>query len=56
MAIIDEFDVLPGLSQETGITEQKVIENIDNGHGCGHNLLGVASLLAGTAVKDWIKK
>jgi aminobenzoyl-glutamate utilization protein B len=24
------------------------------GHGCGHNLLGSASLLAATAVKDWL--
>ena len=56
IAIIGEFDALPGLSQEAGIAEQKAIENIDNGHGCGHNLLGAASLLAATAVKDWIKK
>ena len=25
-----------------------------NGHGCGHNMLGSASLLAATAVKDWL--
>ena len=56
MAIIGEFDALPGLSQEAGIAEQKAIENIDNGYGCGHNLLGAVSLLAATAVKDWIKK
>jgi len=50
IAIIGEFDALLGLSQEAGNAEQKAIENIDNGHGCGHNLL------AATAVKDWIKK
>ena len=42
IAIIGEFDALPGLSQEAGIVEQKSIQNIDNGHGCGHNLLGAA--------------
>ena len=56
IAIIGEFDALPGLSQEAGIAEQKSIQNIDNGHGCGHNLLGAASLLAASSVKDWIKK
>jgi len=47
---------LPGLSQEAGIAKQKPVQNIDNVHGCGHNLLGAASLLAASAVKDWIKK
>ena len=56
IAILGEFDALPGLSQEAGIAEHKPIENAGNGHGCGHNLLGAASLLAATAVKDWIEK
>ena len=56
IAILGEFDALPGLSQEAGIAEHKPIENTGNGHGCGHNLLGAASLLAATAVKDWIEK
>ncbi|MDA0763273.1 MAG: M20 family metallopeptidase [Proteobacteria bacterium] len=56
IAIIGEFDALPGLSQVAGIAEYKPILNEENGHGCGHNLLGAASLLAATAVKDWIIK
>ena len=56
IAIIGEFDALPRLNQEAGIAEQKPIQNIDNGYRCGHNLLGAVSLLAVTAVKDWIKK
>jgi aminobenzoyl-glutamate utilization protein B len=56
IAILGEFDALPGLSQEAGIAQHKPIENTGNGHGCGHNLLGAASLLAATAVKDWIEK
>jgi len=40
---------LPGLSQ-------KPVQTIDNGHGYGHNFLGAASLVAESAVKDWIKK
>ena len=56
IAILGEFDALPGLSQEAGIAEHKPIENSENGHGCGHNLLGAASLLAATSVKDWLEK
>ena len=55
IAILGEFDALPGLSQEAGIAEHKPIKNSENGHGCGHNLLGAASLLAATAVKDWLE-
>ena len=56
IAILGEFDALPGLSQEAGIAEHKPIKNSKNGHGCGHNLLGAASLLAATSVKDWLEK
>ncbi len=56
IAILGEFDALPGLSQESGITKHKPLENTTNGHGCGHNLLGAASLLAATAIKDWLLK
>ena len=56
IALLGEFDALPGLSQEAGIAEHKPIENSGNGHGCGHNLLGAASLLAATAIKDWLEK
>ncbi len=56
IAILGEFDALPGLSQEAGITKHKPLANTKNGHGCGHNLLGAASLLAATAIKDWLLK
>ncbi|MBB5695593.1 M20 family metallopeptidase [Muricoccus pecuniae] len=55
IAILGEYDALPGLSQEAGIAEPKPVEGQGgNGHGCGHNLLGAASLLAAAAVKDWL--
>jgi aminobenzoyl-glutamate utilization protein B len=37
-----------------GIAEPRPIEAGGHGHGCGHNLLGSAALLAATAVKDWL--
>ncbi len=54
IAILGEYDALPGLSQEAGIAEPKPLPGDGMGHGCGHNLLGSASLLAATAVKDWM--
>jgi aminobenzoyl-glutamate utilization protein B len=54
IAILGEYDALPGLSQVAGIAEPKPVEPNGHGHGCGHNLLGSAALLAATAVKDWL--
>jgi aminobenzoyl-glutamate utilization protein B len=54
IAILGEYDALPGLSQVAGIAEPKEVEPNGHGHGCGHNLLGSAAMLAATAVKDWL--
>ena len=54
IAILGEYDALPGLSQVAGIAEPKPMEAGGHGHGCGHNLLGSAALLAATAVKDFL--
>ena len=54
IAILGEFDALPYLSQEPGVAEHRPLEEGGNGHGCGHNLLGSAALLAATAVKVWL--
>jgi len=45
-----EYDCLPGLSQEV-CTEKKPITEGAPGHGCGHNLLGVAAIKAAIALK-----
>ena len=54
IAILGEYDALPGLSQEAGVAEPRPLPGDGLGHGCGHNLLGSASLLAATAVKEWL--
>ncbi|SKA26218.1 M20 family metallopeptidase [Consotaella salsifontis] len=54
IAILGEYDALPGLSQESGVAEHRPIEKGGAGHGCGHNLLGAGSMLAAAAVKDWL--
>src|SRR5262249_40053669 len=56
IAILGEYDALPGLSQEAGVAEHRPVEPNGNGHGCGHNLLGSAALLAATGVKDWLSR
>ena len=53
IAIIGEFDALPGLSQEAAPHRSAIVAD-GNGHGCGHNLLGTAALAAAVAVKEWL--
>jgi aminobenzoyl-glutamate utilization protein B len=54
IAILGEFDALPGLSNEAGVAEHRPTAPGAAGHACGHNLLGAASMLAAVAVKDWL--
>jgi aminobenzoyl-glutamate utilization protein B len=54
IAILGEYDALPGLSQIAGIAEPKEVEPGGHGHGCGHNMPGSAALLAASALKDWL--
>lgn len=56
IAILGEYDALPGLSQEAGVAKECPLTPGGSGHGCGHNLLGSASLLAAVAVKEWLAK
>lgn len=54
IGILGEFDALSGLSQEPGILERRPRGDTECGHGCGHNLLGAASLGAAIAIKEQI--
>lgn len=56
IAVLGEYDALPGLSQVAGIAEPRAILEGAAGHGCGHNLLGAAGLLAACALKDWLEE
>jgi aminobenzoyl-glutamate utilization protein B len=53
IAILGEFDALPGLSQQA-IPEKKSA-NKEAGHACGHHLFGTASAAAAITVKNWMK-
>ena len=51
IALMGEFDALPGLSQKD-LPELAPVQPGAPGHGCGHNLLGSASALAAVAIKE----
>jgi aminobenzoyl-glutamate utilization protein B len=50
IAILAEFDALPGLSQNNSPVKTP-IENKNSGHACGHHLFGTGSIAAGIAIK-----
>lgn len=56
IGILGEYDALSGLSQKSGLTHREALVPGGSGHGCGHNLLGVGSLAAAFAVKDYLQK
>lgn len=53
IAILGEYDALPGLSQEA-VPEKKSAGKAA-GHACGHHLFGTASTAAAISVKDWMR-
>lgn len=56
IALLGEYDALSGLSQEADKAEHCPIVPGKDGHGCGHNLLGTASLAATVALKEYMEK
>ena len=53
IAVLGEFDALPGLSQDAVPVRKPVVEG-GAGHGCGHHLFGTASTAAAIALKEWM--
>src|SRR5262245_30623952 len=54
LAILAEFDALPGLSQ-AAVAERQPRSGTSAAHACGHNLFGAASVAAAIAVKEWLE-
>jgi len=54
IAILGEFDALPGVSQDS-IPVRQVIEDKKAGHACGHHLFGAASASAAVNIKNWLQ-
>jgi aminobenzoyl-glutamate utilization protein B len=55
IGILAEYDALPGINQDA-VPERKPIAGKQSGHACGHHLFGTASVSAGIALADWLKK
>lgn len=53
IAVMGEFDALPGLSQKASPVKEALHDGAA-GHGCGHNLFGAGSLGAAVAIKELI--
>lgn len=58
IGILGEFDALSGLCQEAEVFKKEVDKtcNLNNGHGCGHNLLGSGSLAAAIGIKKYLEE
>jgi len=54
IAILAEFDALPGLSQAAQPTRAPVVAG-GAGHACGHHMFGAASTGAGVALARWLR-
>lgn len=55
IGILAEYDALPGLSQDA-VPYKKPLKEGGAGHGCGHNLFGVASTATAVALKEVMEK
>jgi len=55
IALLGEFDALPSSSQAAGRWHRMETVPGGNGHGCGHNLLGVGSLAAAIVAKEYLE-
>jgi aminobenzoyl-glutamate utilization protein B len=53
IAILGEYDALPGLSQEAVPVQKSAAKAA--GHACGHHLFGTASAAAAISVKNWMQ-
>lgn len=57
ICFLAEYDALSGMSQEADKLEISPIETAEaNGHGCGHNLLGVGAIYAACKYRDYLKE
>jgi aminobenzoyl-glutamate utilization protein B len=54
IAILGEFDALPGLSQQAVPARDPVVPDAP-GHGCGHNLLGSGAALAAVSLRQYME-
>ena len=55
IGFLGEYDALSGLGQKPNVFTRDP-DGKENGHGCGHNLLGTGAFAAACAVKHYLEK
>ena len=55
IAILAEYDALPGLSQDSVPVRKPLVED-GAGHACSHHLFGSGSTAAAIAIREWLEK
>ena len=55
IAVLAEFDALPGINQDAKPT-RAMVEGKGAGHACGHNLFGAGSVTAALSIKQWLQQ
>ena len=55
IAILGEFDALPGISQSSSPFKE-TYKNNQAGHACGHHLFGAGSAWSAVVIKEWLSK
>jgi aminobenzoyl-glutamate utilization protein B len=56
IAILAEYDALPGVSQEAVPFRKEREDGVKAGHACGHHLFGTGAAAAAIEVKNWLTK
>lgn len=56
VAVLGEYDALPGLSQVGGSKEKTEVKTGGAGHACGHNLIGTAAFGAALAAEKYLEE
>jgi len=56
IGILGEYDALPGLSQKAATPVKEALVPGNPGHGCGHNIFGVASIASAISAKEVMQK
>lgn len=56
IGILAEYDALSNLSQVADLGKQQAEVEGANGHGCGHNLLGMGSLAGAVGIKTYMER
>lgn len=56
IALLGEYDALPGLSQKSEVAQKDPVKEGAPGHGCGHNGIASGTLAAALAMKAYLEE